>query len=67
MVCVTFVTLECVRARVWAFAISSECRSVCVALVAGAGRLYIFRVYSDYNTRWQALSGQNARESQGAS
>ena len=32
-VCVTFVTLECVRVRV-AFAISSECRSVWVALVA---------------------------------
>ena len=44
-VCVTFVTLECVRARVWLFfAISSECRSVCVALVAGAGRRCTYTV-----------------------
>ena len=43
--CVTFVILECVRARVCvAFAISSECRSVCVALVAGAGRRCTFTV-----------------------
>ena len=36
---VTFVTLECVRARVWLLpSFRSECMSVCVALVAGAGR-----------------------------
>ena len=31
----------CVR-RCVAFAISSECKSVCVALVAGAGRRYTY-------------------------
>ena len=34
----TFVTLECVRARVWLLP-SLRSVSVCVALVAGAGRV----------------------------
>ena len=45
--CVAFVTRERVCACV-AFAISSERRSVCVALVAIAGRRYTYNVCTTY-------------------
>ena len=66
-VCVTFVTLECVRARVW---LLPSLRSVGACVWPWLPeRVVVVHIpcVLDYNTRWQALSGQNARESQGAS